>query len=65
MTLSTRLLALPSRAPDALAARLRRADPAVVARIEEGALVLDPRAVAPAEDELLVRAVRAALAAAA
>jgi hypothetical protein len=36
----------------------------VVARIEEGALVLDPRAVAPAEDELLVRAVRAALAAA-
>jgi len=63
VTLPTRLLALPSRAPDALAARLRRADPAVVARIEEGALVLDPRAVAPAEDEPLVRAVRAALAA--
>ncbi|WP_176067041.1 L-seryl-tRNA(Sec) selenium transferase [Anaeromyxobacter diazotrophicus] len=63
VTLPTRVLALPSRAPDALAARLRRGDPAVVGRIEEGALVLDPRAVAPGEDELLVRAVRAALAA--
>jgi L-seryl-tRNA(Ser) seleniumtransferase len=63
VTLPSRVLSLPARAPDALAARLRRADPAVVARIEEGAVVLDPRAVAPAEDELLLRTVRAALAA--
>ena len=63
VTLPTRVLALPARAPDALAARLRRGDPAVVGRIEEGALVLDPRAVAPSEDELLVRAVRAVRAA--
>ena len=63
VTLPTRVLALPSRAPDALAARLRRGDPAVIARIEDGALVLDPRAVDPAEDEALVRALRQALAA--
>ena len=34
----------------------------MIARIEDGALVLDPRAVDPAEDEELVRALRAALA---
>lgn len=63
VTLPTHVLALPAHAPDALAARLRRGDPPVVGRIEDGALVLDPRAVAPAEDEVLVRALRAALAA--
>ncbi len=62
VTLPTRVLALPSKSPDALAARLRRGDPAVIARIEDGALVLDPRAVEPAEDEALLRALRAALA---
>jgi L-seryl-tRNA(Ser) seleniumtransferase len=63
VTLPTRVLALPSKSPDALAARLRRCDPAVIARIEDGALVLDPRAVEPAEDEALLRSLRAALAA--
>lgn len=63
VTLPTRALALPARDPDQLAARLRRGAPPVVARIEEGALVLDPRTVAPAEDEALLRALRAALAA--
>ncbi|MFL5302644.1 MAG: L-seryl-tRNA(Sec) selenium transferase [Anaeromyxobacteraceae bacterium] len=61
VTLPTRVLALPTDAPDALAARLRRGDPAVVARIEEGAVVLDPRTVRPGEDEAVVAAVRAAL----
>ncbi len=63
VTLPTSVLAIPSKGPDALAARLRRGDPPVIARIEEGALVLDPRAVEPAEDEALVRALRQALAA--
>jgi L-seryl-tRNA(Ser) seleniumtransferase len=56
-TLPTTLLALDSQHPDALAAALRGADPPVVARIEGGAVVLDPRTVLPGEDEGLLRAV--------
>jgi L-seryl-tRNA(Ser) seleniumtransferase len=62
VTLPTFVLALPAGEPDALAARLRRADPPVVARIEEDRVVLDPRTVMPSEDEAVVRAIRAALA---
>lgn len=61
---------LPSAAvslPTELAAPLRHgtavrrgALPAVVGRVEDGRLLLDLRAVAPADDELLVSAVRAA-----
>ena len=40
----------------------RGAMPAVVGRIEDGRLLLDLRAVAPADDELLVAAVVAAAA---
>ncbi|HYM57300.1 MAG TPA: L-seryl-tRNA(Sec) selenium transferase [Solirubrobacteraceae bacterium] len=47
--------------PDALAARLRAADPAVVARIEDGRLLLDPRTLAGDEVDLAAAAVRAAL----
>jgi L-seryl-tRNA(Ser) seleniumtransferase len=65
VTVPTSVLALPPGDPDALAARLRRADPPVVARIEEDRVVLDPRTVLPHEDEAVVRAVRAALAASA
>ena len=61
VTLPTRVLALPSPDPDRLSARLRAGDPPVVGRIEEGALLLDPRTVLPGEDEALVAAVRAAL----
>ncbi len=61
VTLPTRVLALASADPDALAARLRAGDPAVVGRIEDGRLLLDPRTVMPGEDEALVRALRAAL----
>lgn len=38
----------------ALARRLRQGDPAVVARVHRGAVWLDPRTVAPAEEEALV-----------
>jgi L-seryl-tRNA(Ser) seleniumtransferase len=61
VTLPTRVLAIPVDDPDGLATRLRCGDPAVVARIEEGSVVLDPRTVRPGEDEALVAAVRAAL----
>jgi L-seryl-tRNA(Ser) seleniumtransferase len=62
VTVPTFVLALPPGDPDALAARLRRADPPLVGRIEEDRVVLDPRTVMPHEDEALVAAVRAALA---
>ena len=44
-----------------LAAALRTGEPAVVARLVEGRVVLDPRTVVPAEDPDLLLAVRAAL----
>jgi L-seryl-tRNA(Ser) seleniumtransferase len=61
VTLPTRALALPAPDPDRLAARLRRGDPPLLGRIEEGLLILDPRTVMPWEDEALVGALRAAL----
>ena len=64
-TLPTRALAIePSRAnADALAARLRvtRSHPAIIGRIDEDRLLLDPRTVLPEEDDELITAVRAAL----
>jgi L-seryl-tRNA(Ser) seleniumtransferase len=61
VTLPTFVLALPPGEPDALAARLRAGDPAVVARIEEDRVVLDPRTVMPGEDGAVIAALRAAL----
>jgi L-seryl-tRNA(Ser) seleniumtransferase len=61
VTLPTHVLAIATPEPDALAARLRRGDPAVVARIADGAVLLDPRTVRPGEDEGLLATVRAAL----
>jgi L-seryl-tRNA(Ser) seleniumtransferase len=58
VTLPTFVLALPPGDADGVAARLRRADPPVVARIEEDRVVLDPRTVMPGEDDAVVRAVR-------
>jgi len=46
---------------EGLAARLRQGDPAVVARIEDNRLLMDPRTVFPEEDERLIRAVKASL----
>jgi len=55
-TLPTWLVAVECVSPDALAARLRRNDPPVVARIEDGRLVLDPRTVMAREEKALLDA---------
>jgi L-seryl-tRNA(Ser) seleniumtransferase len=62
VTLPTWVLAIAAPDPDAIAALLRHGDPPVIGRVEEGALVLDPRTVSPGEDAELVGALRAALA---
>ncbi|MEO8085117.1 MAG: L-seryl-tRNA(Sec) selenium transferase [Ardenticatenales bacterium] len=61
-TLPTFVLAIDVAHPDAFAARLRVADVPVIARVEDGAVVLDPRTVLAGEDEAVVGAVRRALA---
>jgi L-seryl-tRNA(Ser) seleniumtransferase len=48
--------------PVTLAARLRAADPPVIARIHDGRVVLDPRTLADDEIETVIAAVRQALA---
>ena len=60
-TLPTRLVALDGEAPDAVAARLRAGEPAVIARIQDGRLVLDPRTVLPEQDAVLLRRVAEAV----
>jgi L-seryl-tRNA(Ser) seleniumtransferase len=62
VTLPTFALALPPGDADGVARRLREADPPVVARIEEGRVLLDPRTVLPGEDEAVLAAIRSALA---
>jgi len=68
-TLPTRALALRSPSADVLAARLRAGAPPVIARIQEGLVLLDPRTMLPAlaerpeQEEGLLRALREALAA--
>ena len=63
-SLPTRLLAIRQAGLDgrttveALAAKLRAANPAIVARIERDALLLDPRTVLPAEDQTLLQILR-------
>jgi L-seryl-tRNA(Ser) seleniumtransferase len=52
---------IPAAGPDALAARLRRGDPAIVARVHDGAVLLDPRTISDVEIEFVVRGVCAAL----
>ena len=47
--------------PQPLAGALRRADPAVIARIHDGRVLLDPRTVTDEEVPIVVRAVRGAL----
>jgi L-seryl-tRNA(Ser) seleniumtransferase len=52
---------VPGRGAPALLDRLRRGDPAVVGRIDAGAVVLDLRSVQPEQDADLVRALAGAL----
>ncbi len=61
-TLPTWVLALASQSPQSLLARLRAGQPPVVARVDEGAVLLDPRTVLPGQDEALLAVVREALA---
>jgi len=56
-TLPTWLVAVACDSPDALATRLRRNDPPVVARIEDGRLVFDPRTVGESHEKALLAAV--------
>jgi L-seryl-tRNA(Ser) seleniumtransferase len=56
-SLPTRLVALEVSSPDALAARLRAGEPPVIARIEDGRLVLDPRTILPEQDTTLLQRV--------
>jgi L-seryl-tRNA(Ser) seleniumtransferase len=58
--LPTRLLAMTceGRSADELSARLRASDPPVIARVEEGRVLLDLRTVFPAQDEALAQVIR-------
>jgi L-seryl-tRNA(Ser) seleniumtransferase len=60
-SLPTKLLALTNPDVTSLARRLRLGDPPVVARVERDLLLLDPRTVDPADDDGLLKAVRAAI----
>ncbi|MFO1540082.1 MAG: L-seryl-tRNA(Sec) selenium transferase [Chloroflexota bacterium] len=59
-TLPSAAVALAGPGMTALAARLRAGEPAVVARVEDGALLADLRAIDPADDARLLAALRAA-----
>jgi len=56
--LPTRLLALSAKglSADELAARLRLSSPPIIARVEEGRVLLDLRTVFPEQDEIVIRA---------
>ncbi len=58
--LPTRLLAMTCEglSADELSARLRASDPPVIARVEEGRVLLDLRTVFPAQDEALAQVIR-------
>ncbi len=53
-TLPTRAVALAIASPDEFAARLRENHPPIVARIEEGCIVFDPRTLLPTEEDALL-----------
>ncbi len=65
-TLPSWVLAIPCRAmpggPDAVLARLRQAETPVVARIEDGRVLLDPRTVLPEEETNLIECLQMAVA---
>ena len=50
----TRVLALKTPNASALSEKLRAANPPIVARVENEAIIFDPRTVLPAQDKLLV-----------
>ena len=56
-TLPTKLVAVPTEHPDALASGLREGDPPVIARIEDGRVVMDPRTVREEEARTMLEIV--------
>ncbi len=60
-TLPTALLALEARHADATAAKLRAANPPVIARIAEGRLLFDPRTVLPGQEAALLKTLQTVL----
>jgi len=54
--LPTWLLALAVKHPNAFTSRLRKADPPIIARIEDDRVVLDPRTVLEEQDDALLKA---------
>ncbi|HSF79808.1 MAG TPA: L-seryl-tRNA(Sec) selenium transferase [Anaerolineales bacterium] len=60
-SLPTWLLALEVRSPDRFLARLRQAEPPVIARTQQERVVFDPRTVLPEQDAALLEAIRVAL----
>lgn len=60
--LPTAVLALDIKKPDAFLARLRRARPAIVARVEDGRVMIDPRTVLPKQEGALLVELQNALA---
>jgi len=58
--LPTRLIALThqSLGADELSARLRASDPPIIARVEDGRVLLDLRTVFPEQDDLIIRALK-------
>jgi len=60
-TLESAGLVVSGRAPDALARRLRAGDPAVVGRVQDGAVLLDLRTIDPSDDDALGHALASAL----
>jgi len=59
-TLPTTLLVLTTRHPDAFMRKLRSDHPPVIARIEQGQVLIDPRTVLPHQEEILLSALHAA-----
>lgn len=54
-TMPTCLLALKVKSPAKFAARLREANPPIIARVQEDLLLLDPRTVLPWQEETLLK----------
>jgi len=60
-TIPSAAVAVNARSPDRLLAALRRGDPAVIGRIEDGSAVFDLRTVEPVDDDALLAALRPAI----
>lgn len=52
----SRALAIDVRHPDTVAAALRRSDPPLIGRVEDGRVLLDPRTVDPRDDAAVIAA---------